>query len=144
MFEPIDSSSYPFSHYLHFIVFVEPMSQGSCYQITHEAVDFNVLAHLNFLIISNYGFMVYGSKKACIFLNYVLFPNFTPFYIISNTHDHFFRILQISEFLFFNNLPHFSIVYSTNNNPFPLIKVKIQSSHSFKETMKWNFAKAFC
>jgi len=87
--------------------------------------------------------MVYGSKKTWIFLNYVLFPNFIPFYIMGNTHGHFFRILQISKFLFFNNLPHFSIVYSTNNNLFPPIKVKIQSFHSSKETMKWSFAKAF-
>jgi len=87
--------------------------------------------------------MVYDSKKTCIFLNYVLFPNFTPFYIIGNTHGHFFRILQISEIMFFNNLHNFSVLYSTNNDPFPMIKVKIQSFYSSKETMKWSFAKAF-
>lgn len=42
--------------------------------------------------------MVHGSKKTCIFLNYVLFPNFIPFYIMGNTHAHFFRILQIVSF----------------------------------------------
>lgn len=81
--------------------------------------------------------------KTCIFLNYVLFSNFTPFYIMGNTHGHFFKILQISEFLSFNTLSHCSIIYSTNNNPFPPIKVKIQSFHSSKQTMKWSFAKAF-
>ncbi len=124
MFEPIDNSSYPLSHYLHFIAFVKPMSQGRCHQITHEVVDFDVFAHLDFLIINNYGFMIYGSKKTCIFHNYVLFLNFTPFYIMGNTHGHFFRILQISEFLFFNMVPHCSIVYCINNNLFPPIKVK--------------------
>jgi hypothetical protein len=71
------------------------------------------------------------------------FQTSPPFYIIGNTHGHFLKILQISEFLFFNNLPLFLIIYSTNNDLFSLIKVKIQSFHSSKETMKWSFAKAF-